>query len=356
MRSQQAGIILLICFSVFFIFGDVFADSLTVTPPSLNIPRGQSSAAVVAYRFTGNPAINSTLASPSGTFYAGGLAVGSANVPVHLTVRKGSGNVSEAVQVPVRVIEETLRKGFTAFTYVRTFSGPGIGPFSTVVNFMITTEAGSSFNIRRIVLYFDNRRPETVVERNGQVRAYADIGFVGSGLLQGYWEVDGRILSHVNQHLTFGGSTTLQTLEIPPLPTFDPGTHVVRFVVTNPVAGIATPSILYFVIPEDATCSLESIRSVEPPDGIEAAYAPLRFAWEKGSESRIYLIGFYEDKNPDTKPVFSAYVKEHSYTLPEQAIKNFFTPGRTYYWKVMGFDDKNAVVCENRLQSFSFKE
>ena len=199
--------------------------------------------------------------------------------------------MSEAVQVPVRVIEETLRKGFTAFTYARTFSGPGIGPFSTVVNFMITTEAGSSFNIRRIVLYFDNRRPETVVERNGQVRAYADIGFVGSGLLQGHWEVDGRILSHVNQHLTFGGSTTLQTLAIPPLPTFDPGTHVVRFIITNPVAGITPPSILYFVIPEDATCSLESIRPVEPPDGIEAAYAPLRFAWEKGAESRIYLIG-----------------------------------------------------------------
>jgi hypothetical protein len=339
-----------------FIFGDVFADSLTVTPPSLNIPRGQSSAAVVAFRFTGNPVINSTLASPSGTFYAGGLAVGSANVPIHLTVRKGSGNVSEAVQVPVRVIEETLRKGFTAFTYARTFSGSGIGPFSTVVNFSITTEAGSSFNIRRIVLYFDNRRPETVVERNRKVSAYADIGFVGSGLLQGYWEVDGRILSHVNQHLIFGGSTTLQTLEIPPLPTFNPGTHVVRFVVTNPAAGISIPSILYFVIPEDATCSLESIRPVEPPDGIEADYAQLRFAWEKGAESRIYLIGFYEDKKPDTKPVFSAYIKEHSYTLPEQAIKNFFTPGHTYYWKVMGFDDKNSVVCENRLQGFSFKE
>ena len=352
---QKTRIILLI-FVCTFACEHAFAESLTVTPPSLNIPRGQSSASVVVYQFTGNPAINTTLVSPSGTFAAAGSPVGSVNVPVHLTVRKGSGNVSEAVQVPVRVIEETLRKGLTAFTYVRTFSGSGIGPFTTVVNFMITTEAGSSFNIRRIVLYFDNRRPETVVERNGRIRAYADIGFVGSGLLQGYWEVDGRILSQVNQHLTFGGSTTLQTLAIPPLPTFDPGTHVVRFVVTNPVAGISIPSILYFVIPEDATCSLESIRPVEPPDGIEADYAPLRFAWEKGAESRIYLIGFYEDKKHDTKPLFSAYVKEHSYILPEQAIKNFFTPGHTYYWKVMGFDDKNAVVCENRLQGFSFKE
>jgi hypothetical protein len=354
-RRRQTGIILLIVFGV-FISGEVFADSLTVTPPSFNIPRGQSSASVVVYRFAGNPAINTALVSPSGTFVAAGSPVGSVNVPVHLMVSRGSGNASEAVQVPVRIIEETLRKGLTAFTYVRTFSGSGIGPFSTVVTFMITTEAGSSFNIRRIVLYFENRRPETVVERNGQVSAYADIGFVGSGLLQGYWEVDGRILSRVDQHLTFGGSTTLQTPSIPPLPTFDQGTHVVRFVVTNPAAGISIPSILYFVIPENATCSLEGIRPLEPPDGIEASYAPLQFAWEKGPASRIYLIAFYEDQRPDAKPIFSAYIKEHSYTLPEQAIKNFFTPGRTYYWKVAGFDDKNAVVCENRLQSFSFKE
>ena len=355
MRRKTAQIIFVIFVSACFC-KNTFADLLTVTPPSLNVPRGQSSAAFLAYRFTGNPATSSALTSPSGTFFAGGSPVGSVNMPLHLMVNKGSGSASEPLQVPVRIIEETLRQGLRKFTYVRTFSGPGIGPLPTVVDFMITTAAGSSFNIRRIILYFENRRPEIVVERNGQITAYADIGFVGSGLLQGYWEVDGRILSRVDQHLTFGGSTTLQTPGVSPLPTFDPGTHIVRFIVTNPVAGLSIPSILYFVIPEDATCSLESIRPVTPPDGIEAPYAPLQFSWEEGTESRVYLLGFYEDEKPDTKPVFSAYVKGHSYTLPEQAIKDFFTPGHVYYWKVMGFDDKNAVVCENRLQSFSFKE
>jgi hypothetical protein len=336
---------------------ETFAQILTVTPPSLNVPRGQSSASAFMYQFSGNPGINVHLTSVSGVFVAGANIVETNHLPLTINIRNGFGSLSENVQVPVRVIERTLNLGLNRFTYRRSFSGPGISSFTTIVHFNITTAAGAKFDIQRVALYFENMRPEITVERNNMnLKAFADIKFAGSGLLQGFWEVNGRVISHVNRHLAFGDSITLQTPDVPALPTFDPGTHIVRFVITNPVAGISTPSILYFVIPEDAMCTIQSIRPVEPSDGAEAPYAPLRFAWEKGREAMIYLLGFYEDEKPDSKPVFSAYVKDSAYMLPEQIVKSFFEPGQTYYWKVMGFDEKNNMICENIMQKFSFTE
>jgi hypothetical protein len=206
-----------------------------------------------------------------------------------------------------------------------------------------------------MALYFGSRRPETTVDQDvPNLRAFADITFVGSGLLQGYWEVDGRLLARVNQHLTFAGSTTLQTPDAPPLPTFDPGSHTVRFVVTSPQTGIPMPSILYFVIPKNISCSIVTTRILAPADGAEIAFAPLKFEWEKVKDTTFYSIGFYED--PEAKPVFSAFARGGSYLLPEKALKSIFSPGKKYYWKVTGFDAKKNIICQNSVQSFSFRK
>ena len=350
----RISLIFLSCILLFFVQSPLEA-AVTVAPSSLNIPRGQSSATVVRYQFNGNPSLNIPLNSLGGSFTAGTDTIELNPTPLTINIKDGIGSISETIQVPVRVIERTLKTGSNKFIYTRTFSGTGIGPFMIAIYFTITTEAGADFDIKGISLYFENRRPETVIERNMQnLRAYADIAFVGSGLLQGYWEVDGRILSYVNKHLIFGGSTTLQTMEIPSLPTFDTGTHIVQFVITNPSIGIPSPSILYFVIPEGTTCSMLSIKPLAPSDGAEVAYSSLKFEWEKVEDTTHFLIGFYN--KPDSKPIFSAFTKGTFYTLPEQVLKSFFAPGQTYYWKITGFDEKNNIICENKFQTFYFKK
>jgi hypothetical protein len=346
--------ILVLLLSISLLLAVEASAAFTVKPSSFNVPGGKSSALTVTYRFTGNPSINTILNSPGGAFTVGSEPVGSVSLPVKVSIKKGSGGASETVHIPVSVIERALSRGATFFTYVRKFSGPGIGPFTTLVHFTMTTEADAGFAISRITLYFDNKRPEVLVERGQQIRAYADIGFVGSGLLEGYWEVDARTLSHVSQHLVFGGSTTLQTLMLPSLPTFETGTHTVRFVITNPAVGIPFPSILYFVFPEGAACSVLNISPIEPSDGLKAPYAPLRFAWGRGGATTMYVIGFYTDEEPDSKPVFSAYVRDTSYTLTEQVLRSLFIPGQTYYWKVQGFDKEAAMICESSMQEFIF--
>jgi hypothetical protein len=214
--------------------------------------------------------------------------------------------------------------------------------------------AAADFGIRRMSLYFENRRPETTVDRSDQnLRAFADIATTGSGLLEGYWEVDGRLINRVSQHVVADAVVTLTTPKVPSLPTVDPGTHILRFVVTNPQFAAPAPSILYFVVPKEVSCRIVAINLLGPADGSEVDYAPVTFKWEKNSDSTHYLVAFSD--RPDGTPVFSASVQADSYTLPETVIKMSFTPGEKYYWKVTGFDKENNTICENRRQSFVFR-
>jgi len=325
--------------------------SVTPVPSSFSIPRGQSSSAGVNYQFTGSPSLNTTISSSSGNFMVGSETIETNPLPLTTNIQNGSGRVAEVINIPVRVIERALQRGSNRVAYVRTFSGPNISLTATI-NLNITTEAAADFNIKRMELYFENRRAEITVEKNYPLRAYADIRFVGSGLLQGYWEVDGRVLSYVNQHLTFGRSVTIQTPEIPPLPTFDTGTHIVRFIITNPAAEIPLPEILYFVTPAEYKRPV-ALTLLSPENDSTSEYSPLTFKWERLSRTTLFLIQFFD--SPDSKPLFSAYTRDSSYSLPELVLKTILSPGQKYYWKVKGFDSENNVIAESHTWGFSFK-
>jgi hypothetical protein len=210
---------------------------------------------------------------------------------------------------------------------------------------------GADFGIDRIGLYFGNNRAEsTTVEDTGGYGAYADIRFTGSGLLQGYWEVDGRTLSPVSRHLVSGGTVTVRTPESPGLPTFDPGTHTVRFVVMSPTVAMPLPTILYFVVPRSAAYRSLPLKTLAPADGAVVRYSRPLLSWEKGKGSTLYLVVFYGGR--ESRPLFSAYTREESYTLPEEVLGPVFAAGKKYYWKVIGFDARNSVVTSTGLKSF----
>ena len=232
--------------------------------------------------------------------------------------------------------------------------GPFISNNINLKDAALTTEAGATFDIQRIELYFENRRADITIKRNyPDLKAFADIKFSGSGLLQGYWEVDGRILSHVNQHLTFRGSITLQTPQIPPLPTFDTGTHIVKFAITNPTKGVPLPSILYFVTPADFKGSPIAIKLISPADKSLLENTPVKFEWTKLDSKSTYVIQFYE--KPESKPMFSLYLHDSSYTLPKSVLKRIFVPGKKYYWKVKGYGTGDSIG-ESQIMRFTLKK
>src|SRR4030042_1353364 len=224
---------------------------------------------------------------------------------------------------------------------------------NTPVNLALKKEIGPAFSVNRIELYFENRRPDITVKRNEPINALVDIKYTGSGLLQGYWEVDGRILSHVNQHLISGNSITLQSPKTPMIPTFDTGTHIVKFVITSPASTVPLPSVLFFVVPTDYAGKPVVIKLVSPKRKSMLEYAPVKFEWEKFDSKASYSIQFF--KGPKEKPVFSICLFETSYTVPESALKRIFIPGEKYYWRIIGCCTENNLG-ESQLREFTFKK
>lgn len=216
----------------------------------------------------------------------------------------------------------------------------------------LISEADADIKIKRLRLYFENKRAETTINKDQpSLKAFADIRFEGTGLLQGYWEVDGRPLTHVHRHIIYGETITVQTPDIPPLPVFMAGTHRIRFVITNPAQNIPFPEAIYFVTAEKFR-KMHTVDLIYPGNKSEIDYTPLTFKWKIKNKTVTYLIEFLE--KDDEKPVFSAYTKKAEYTLPLPVLKNIFAPEKDYLWRVRGFDTANNMAGESPVNKFTF--
>jgi hypothetical protein len=209
------------------------------------------------------------------------------------------------------------------------------------------------FAIKRIELYFENNRPEITVDKEHQkLKAFAKITFQYSGLLEGYWEVDGRIVSRVSEHLATGNTVLIETPETVQMPTFDPGTHVVKFVVTSPTEKmLPVPSLLYFVTAQGMQRSQATLKATAPDEGASLKYEPQTFSWERIAADATYIVQFYKDSA--STPLFSACTMDISYKLPSAVFREIFKPGVKYYWKVKGSGVREEA--ESSLREFRFK-
>ena len=353
-------IIKLIVFALLLMFVIVSgAQAGIVSPSPVNVVRGQTNTVTLVHQF-----INAQVPffdSSVGIFSSGG-EIGRVNTSLHATLTGGRGMVAETLVIPAAIAERAVQRGSAIFTYGRTFTYPGGGapPFAggpvtetTLASMVVTGESVGTFGIKHISLYFENGRAETTVQKNiPGLKAFADIRYIGSGLLKGYWEVDGRMLSQVNQTLMSGQSVTLTTPEIPPLPTFEAGTHTVRFVITSPEQNIAQPTMIYFVSADESVMRPTALLLKSPATRSVLPYSTLQFQWQDFSSAR-YLVQFFE--KPEGKPIFSAYTLKPFYSLPDAVLKGVFLPEKDYYWKVTGFDKQKRRTGESAVSRFSFK-
>jgi hypothetical protein len=322
---------------------------VTPIPSSSSIASTMGSTQNILYRFTSTPGTSFQLTSPAGQFIAGGQAISTNNQALAVPVQNGSGQVAETIIIPLSVIQRAQANRANTLFYQRTFNP---GSVTSTITFPITSEAMAPFTITRLALYFENKRPEITIEKNyPRLKAFAQINFLGSGLLQAYWEVDQRVISYVNQQLAYGQMVTLETPPIPPLPTFDPGTHSVRFVITNPAPQMTLPTILYYV--ESQESKIMKISSLLPGNNTVWDFRPIFFQWDGLNQSSLYLIEFL--KGRDSLPFFSAFTRRPVYEVPEVLLKKIFETNLGYLWKVKGFDSQNNLIGESDLWTFQFK-
>lgn len=331
---------------------------VTTTPSTVTMSGG--AAITVTYRFTGVTPLatgapySGPLTSSNG-YFAGFEPPIVAGGPLVASIVNGVGSVTETVFIPQSAFDRARGAGLPQLGYLRSFINAAANSQSSTVTIQISnSSAAGPLSIQRLELSFENKRGEITVKRNRRgLKAFADMKYAGSGLLTGYWEVDGRKLLDVTKNLSFGNSVTLETPDTPDMPTFDTGTHIVRFVPTNPVVGFSLPAALYYVAPGE-----ENVKQVTIPVVAQAAGATLPsggashvFTWERPAGIDLFFVEFTEE--PGGKPVFSAFTKEARYEVPKVA-SSFFTPGRRYYWRVKGFGKEESQLGESAPTPFVF--
>jgi hypothetical protein len=347
--------------------------SLTVNPPSFagpssmktSVPQGITSTRTIPYQLTASTPITVPLVSTAGVFSAGGTVLETNNQPLTVSMQKGQGKASEVITISPTLIEKALRQNSNVFTYQRSFTLGGAfaketaqSPviFTSTLNISILTEGSSPFDIKTLQLYFENRLIDITVDRNyPKLKAYVDILPLGSGILQGNWTVDGRIISNVVQPLAAGQAITLQTPDIPPLPTYEVGTHQLKFNVINPVTSVQMPTIIYHVSPTESVLALARITLLSPLLGSQQPYSSINFQWEGFNFPVLYLVEFYSDEK-GINPMFSAFTQKTHYALPARTFTSFFEKGATYYWKVTALNETKNPVGESERRSFIFKK
>jgi hypothetical protein len=227
---------------------------------------------------------------------------------------------------------ETNARLFTISSFVSAVTGP--------------------LRIKRLQVRFDNNRPEiTVAKDQPPPRVYADLSYIGSGILRGYWSVDGAIHSRIEQNLISGQELVLSMPPVPPLPTYQSGGHRVTLVITEPPLA-AVPEAIYYVTEKERK-AFAPIGIIGPPDRAELDYTPLNFRWQLQSGSTFYLVEFFEVE--DEEPIFSAYTKGTSYALPNHSLRKFFSANNTYLWRVQAFSAAGEMINESNLHQFTFR-
>jgi hypothetical protein len=340
---------------ILLVSAQIAEATIIPSPSSITIPRGLQSARSITYRITASLTCISAN-SPFGEFISGSTSLGTINTPLSTPLTGGSGTVTETIVIPVGVIQRAEALHVNNFLYRRPFRYfclPAPIQEFVSVQVLVTSDATAPFSINRLQLYFENHRAEITVKKDQPgLKAFVDIRFAGSGLLQGYWEVDGRILSYVNQHLVYGRQVTLESPDIPSLPTIDSGTHIVKFIITNPTLTVTPPEAIYFVTAEEY--AIKPIRLISPKDKSEVDYSPVTFKWEGKNQPITYLVEFLEGVGQ--KPIFSAYTRRTYYVLPLPVLKSAFSPAKTYFWRVKGFDENNKIVGKSHEFQFTFKK
>lgn len=352
----------LISIFIIALFPVFLLASATTSKPSVKVVRNMPYSFFERYRLSDDSTIDvcDRATSAQGLFQtSGGITLGAVAKSVTATLSGAGphvGSVSESVRVPYSVMKKAQQLGVSSFFYNRVFafSGSSCNTVNAAINIAIKMTGASSvaLHVSRMQLYFGNRRADITVNKNQNIPLSVDLKVYGKGMLKGYWEVDGRILSRVYKQINYGHSITLIVPKIPGLPTYETGTHRVRFVVTYPELSISIPQAIYFVKEQPSVVS-STIKLISPKNGGMLNADVWEFTWKPILRIDTYLIEFY--KSGERKPLFSALSKSSAYTVPSYIMKKIFNTKGVYSWKVRGYNSLSNQIGVSETRDFLLK-
>jgi hypothetical protein len=323
----------IICSAFIFslVSGNAAAVSLTATPGT--VQTGQPVTFVITSSFAATPGGCSLTMDYGDRTSKTGLSLGTPS------------GVTDALHLIQTDTHSYTSSG--VFTVTAEIVGcPQVAPVGP--NPVTTQVTVAGLAVSRLELAFLDGKGQAIVRRNEQgLRAKAFLSTSGSGLLQGYWEVDGRPFPPVEQYVTFGQIVSIETPVVPSLPTFNPGDHLLRFVLVSPAVPFKVPVLVYTVTPEEG----RPILLKSPLPLALLPYAPTGFSWNSQPGAGYYELTF---KAKDGQKIFSAVTKEPGYYLSELALLKYFSPSASYDWQVDAYDTDGLPAGSSQSDSFRF--
>jgi hypothetical protein len=366
-----------------------FSSAGTTTPTSRNVPVGTSSSVSLVWNVPGTGAAPVSVSSTQGTFrnytattcQTATTTFGTIPVPIASTAPATSHTFQETILVPADITTRAQKLGLTSIGYHRNFAGSGIA--DACIELKLVSAAASGLNVNREELSFDTGTPVKIVPLRESLYAKVTVGFTGTGLIQGVWEVatppstsSDPIYSTVAQIREYLALGDIKKIDSPALPTNLPGIHLVRFRITDPVPAFDTPVIRYFVGEGRVGHELPAnpMNLVSPAPSTLLARDTF-FVWEPIKNAKAYQLEIYKAPEkpgstlPDLggtetgpapadvaqalagKPVTGMLINAKQTRLSlSPAVREHLTPGRTYFWRVLAVGSDGAVIGESPVR------
>lgn len=217
--------------------------------------------------------------------------------------------------------------------------------FSTQV---IVKGINDQVNLEIAQITLDNGKHYKIVPKNSKnIRAILKMKMMGTGIVSGYWVVDGHPFEFFNEVTNQGEIKEIFTRTIPGLPTITPGIHTITLVLTRPGSVFVTfPTLKYFVLPHENILNITA-----PPDGFIAKEKEIpEFSWEEPQGASKYQIAF-------SNYLYPLINENATLTWHNTGTKRTFTPNiktwnnikrnRWTYWKVRALDSNQNVIAES---------
>jgi len=172
----------------------------------------------------------------------------------------------------------------------------------------------------------------------------------GTGIVSGYWVVDGQPFQFFNETVFQGQIKTIFTSDAPALPVFDPGMHTITVQLTRPAGeNVVFPTLRYFVLPYE-----NAIATLAPKDGavIREDEVPV-FSWESALGGSHYQVAFANSLFPlldDAADLKWLDCPDRLRFTPDGTTWGSIRRNRWSYWKARATDSLGNVVAASDVQ------
>lgn len=206
-------------------------------------------------------------------------------------------------------------------------------------------------NLEIAEISLDNGKYYKVIPKNSKnIKAQLKMKMRGTGIVSGYWIVDGQPYQFFNETAYQGQIKTIFTQDIPGLPAFDPGMHTIAMQLTRPATeSVIFPTLRYFVLPYENV-----IEILTPRDGaIIKEDEVTNFSWQNILGGSYYQIAFANSLFPLLQndsglkwldcPDGLGFI---AYADTWKSIKR----NQWTYWKVRAMDSSKNILAESNIQ------